>query len=686
MLKCLCKYDNDYVLRLAYSIYEFPYNMINKDNNNGYFNEFLTLDIETSVINRGTDEAESFMYIWQASIHNVVVMGRTWQELKMFLYRLMETIKTDDNKLVCYIHNLSYEFEFMRLFLKINNDNVFATDAHKVLRCTDLTQFFEFRCSYLLSNMSLSKFVENTPNAHYLKAKGDLDYKVVRTSKTELTTIELGYCYNDVRGLHEAIEYRLLNDTLKTIPFTSTGYVRRECRYAMQKNRKNREQFENIRLTPEQYILCKECFRGGNTASNRYLTDSIYKKVGSYDISSSYPFVMLAYDFPIGKFQQYEPTSVDDLLKLNKKYCTIGRYMFTNIKLKNNKPIPYIPYSKCKEVYGDVSYNGRILQADFIIISLTNIDLDIINSMYEYDEISFEEYYIARKGKLPKELRDEVLKYFNNKSLLKGVKGKEYEYMTNKALLNAIYGMTVTDPLHDEICLLDSGEWEHNKTPLKKISEGLDKYYKGKNNFLSYQWGVFVTAYARMRLQQAIDKVGMDVIYCDTDSVKYKDINNKKVFEELNEETLKYCKDNKITHTITTETGKTYSLGLWDSENNKDGYEYDEFKTLGAKKYAFKTIKGIGITVAGLNKSRGAKALENKNGLDDFKDGMLFDETESGRTTVKYNSSEKIHNIEVDGVIMETGSNIVIEDTTYLLGVTQAMKNIIRNCKKDGGL
>lgn len=681
MFKCLCRYDNDYVLRYAYDIYNFPYHIISTDGKGDYYKEFMTFDIETSVYNRGTEESEAFMYIWQISIHNLVIMGRTWKELQMFFDRLKEYVNTG-LKMVIYVHNLSYEFEFMRLFLGITNANIFATDSHKVLKCTTID--FEFRCSYFLTNSSLARFIKDTPGAHYQKAVDDLDYKTLRTPETELTPVELGYCYNDVRGLHEAIEAKLIDDDLNSIPCTSTGYVRRDCRYAMQKNKKNKIQFRSIKLNARQYLLCKEAFRGGNTASNRYLTDSIYTKVGSYDISSSYPYVMLAYKFPVGKFQIEDITSVRELEEDNKRFCTIGRYSFTNIRLKKNKPIPYIPYAKCRNVIMDTSYNGRILKADYLQISLTNIDYDIIKSMYEWDEIGIDEFYIARKGYLPKELRDRVLHYFKQKSLLKGVKGMEVEYMQNKALLNAIYGMCVTDPLHDVITLMDNGDWSDEKTPLEQIQDGLDKYYKGKNNFLSYQWGVFVTAYARMRLQQAIDKVGMDVIYCDTDSVKYKGIDNKKIFDKLNEETLKYCKENNIEHTITTEKGKTYSLGLWDSENNKDGYEYDEFKTLGAKKYAYKTIRGIGVTVAGLNKIQGAKTLEQNNGLLDFTDGMIFNENESGRTTAKYNCiNQKIHYLNVNGVKIETGSNIVIEDTTYTLGISKAMEALIKQCKQE---
>src|SRR5699024_12769880 len=54
-------------------------------------------------------------------------------------------------------------------------------------------------------------------------------------------------------------------------------------------------------------------------------------------------------------------------------------------------------------------------------------------------------------------------------------------------------------------------------------------------------WGVFVTTYARQRLQQAIDIIGIDCIYCDTDSVKYVG-EHEYVFEYLNKSVLDAAK------------------------------------------------------------------------------------------------------------------------------------------------
>lgn len=664
MYSVKCLYDNEYRTEEAYSVAEFPYNLIASDHGKKYISLPATFDIETTTINK-EPTPEAYMYIWQMCINGFVVFGRTWQEWQQFLNNIKEKLQLNkDKKLVIYVHNLSYEFGFCNQFLEF--DNIFATDRHKVLKASN--DCFEFRCSYRLSNMNLAKFIENSENTHHNKGLNDLDYRDIRTPKDELTNVEYGYCYNDVLGLYEALLSMLQTDTLETIPLTSTGFVRRDCRLAMRKNKYNRSLFLKTKLNKDLYILNKEAFRGGNTASSRFHTNEILKNIGSYDISSSYPYVMVAEQFPMGKFMYYEVETLDDLKYINNKYCTLGRYLFINLRLKDNVPIPYIPYSKsiCNKAK---CYNGRVLEAEACQISLTNIDFEIINNQYDYDDLLVKDTYVSRKDKLPKELIDQVFHYFNLKSTLKGDDEHYYEYVKAKNKLNSIYGMCVTDIVHREINF-QNGEWLINDSD---IDNEISKYYKSYNNFLMYQIGVFVTAHARKRLQQAIDVVGMDVVYCDTDSVKYIG-NHDNDFKQLNEQMIKYNQEHNIKHTIEV-NNKVFMLGQFDSENQKGKtYCYDEFITLGAKKYAYKINGKIGVTVSGLEKRKGAEELERGNGLKDFKNGKVF--IDSGRTVAYFNNMP-IHKIKVKNVEIETASNIAIVDTTYTLGITDTMLDII---------
>ena len=676
MKGCLVNFNNSKAVVKAYNQEDFPYFRIKKSNpliqpTKRYIEHLMTFDIETSTIEKTDGSFEGFMYHWQVCIDGYVCFGRTWKEFLTFLRKMNRALKNFDenHKLVCYIHNFSYEFQFLYSWIKL--ENVFAIDKRKPLKAISKEFNIEFRCSYLLSNMNLKKFIENTPNAHYFKGSGDLDYHKILTPQTDLTMSELGYCFNDVMGLYEAVIHLLKEDTLTTIPLTSTGYVRRECRINMRKNKNNRKQFIELRLDDKLYQLCKDSFRGGNTASNRYKTNFINYDVSSYDMSSAYPYAMISGLYPITPFQEETITSLDMLDDYNNRYCTLAYYSFENVKLKKGVPFPYIPYSKCIEFIApsydtnfkgkECCYNGRVLEADFIKIAMTNYDYQIFINQYEYDQenVRVEDFYYSHKGFLPQELIDTVIEFFTLKSQLKGIEQKEYEYMKSKNKLNSLYGMIVTDIIRQENLFNDQWEKGENST--------LDDYYSKRNNFLTYQWGLFVTAICRSNLQKAIDKIGLDCVYIDTDSVKYVG-NHDEVFEQINQEMIAWCSDNDIINSVKVGNQK-YFLGLYDREKG-----YDEFVTLGAKKYAFKQNNKIGITVAGLNKISGAKELKEKGGLSKFKIGAEF--INSGRKTVYYNDDKK-HFITVQGCKIENASNIALVDTTYTLGMTDVMLSIL---------
>ena len=682
-------YDNEYRIEHAY-VYsdendkkEF-FNRIKgggkhvtsrKNKQRVYTNKYGTFDIETSTIydeQRSKSENrecyESFMYISMFAINGNIIYLRKWEQVQEFLALLEKECQLSfANTMVIYVHNLSYEYEFMKRFVNITN--IFATDRHKIIKLI-IDDCIEFRCSYYLSNMSLAKFIENTEGTHHNKGINDLDYSIIRTPSTTLTKRELGYCYNDVMGLYECIHSKLKEDTLATIPLTSTGYVRRDCRLASRKDRRNRKVFINSKIDDDMYTMLKKAFRGGNTHASRYMCDIVIDNVYSYDIASSYPFVMIAYKYPISQFMKIN--EVFDLEELQ-EYDTMAyicNIYLEDVEIKKGIPIPYIAYSKCEictskddenEKDNSIIFNGRVLKAKHILMTVTDIDLEIIKTQYTFSSCLIDSLYIARKDYLPKYLRDNIYKYFEDKSKLKGDDEHKYEYMKAKNKLNSIYGMTVTDIKHPTYKLNEDMELvEDESTTLKK-------YFSSYNNFLSFQWGVWVTAYARRQLQRAIDLIGLDMIYCDTDSVKFIGKEHIKEIEELNKDILKYCSNNDIINYVDVGS-KRYYLGIFDKEE-----PYEKFKTLGAKQYAYVQHNKLGITVSGLPKSA-SKELKEKGGLDAFKSGAIFSKT--GRTYAIYNN-DNIHTIRVNDEEIQTGSNISIVPTTFTINLTETMANII---------
>ena len=660
----------------VYNINDFPYDELIKlptcqNRKTCYYNISASFDIETTSIEppyeyvNGKKEylynPYGFMYHWQFCINNKVVFGRIWGEFQTFLNRLSRAMNLSENlKLVIYVHNLSFEFQFMKEFLDIKS--IFAKDKRKPMKV--ITNDFEFRCSYFLSNMSLAKFCENSSGCIHYKLEDTYDYSKIRTPKTPLNKREQGYCYNDVRGLCECIDTLLENDTIATIPLTNTGYVRREYRQAMN-NKKNRDTFLKTQLNSEQYTMLRKAFRGGNTHANRYMANKIIKNVYSFDISSSYPTAIAEMDFPVTGFTMCEIDTQEKLDYFIERYAMVLDVTFLNIETKPDSVIPYIDIAHTTERYNIVNDNGRILKADVITITLTDIDLNIIRETYDYECFKVNKAMYSKRGKLPFELRKKLMDFFEAKTLLKGVENKEYEYMKSKNRLNSTFGMTVTDLAHSTIEYdVDTMEWSEEKP---NLDEALTKFYKSRNNFLSYQWGVWVTANARRRLQDMLNMVGRDVVYIDTDSIKF--INKKHIeeFEKKNEELIKQAENNDIPAFIDRhekDKTKRFYLGTWDNDGN-----YERFKTLGAKKYCYeKKDKNDHIhfetTVSGMSKKKGAKAVGN---IERFQIGRTF--TDIGRTVSWYND-EKPHQITINGDTFTTASNIGILETTYTLGVT----------------
>ena len=668
---------------IVYSVNDFPYDklygnklirkQLTKNSACYYYNLVATFDIETTtiepnykikVVNKKKNKTKKdyevnpygFMYQWQMCVCGYVVFGRTWEEWLLFLDNVKDTLQiSDKRRLVIYVHFLSFEFQFIKDF--INIESVFAREKRKPIK-VNTTDGLEFRCSYFLSNMSLKKFCENTENViHYKLSGDDYDYNKLRTPQTPLTEKEKAYCYNDVMGLYECITELLKEDKITTIPITNTGYVRREFRHVMQ-TESLRQQFEKLMLDVEQYELCNKAFRGGNVHANRYNVNKIIDNVKSMDIQSSYPACINLDYYPIGRFMWIDIKTIKELNEYCKKYCVVMEIVIKDIIIKPETVNPYIDVAHCINKHNVVIDNGRVLKAEYIQLCITEIDYKIIKNTYNFKEqnVMIIKAMFSERGKLPIELREKMLDFYERKTKLKGVDGKEYEYLKSKNRLNSTFGMMVTDICSNEIIFSDN-EWKEVE-PNKE--ERLEKYYESRNSFLSYQWGIYVTAHARERLQRMIDIVGLDLCYCDTDSVKYTNSElYDKYFESVNDEIIQQSRNND-TCNYSEKDGKRYYLGVWDD----DGF-YKKFKTVGSKKYCYvdKNDK-LHITVAGMSKQKGAERVGT---IENFNIGKEF--VDVGRTVSWYNDSD-IHEITVDNCTFTTASNIGVIETTYTLGVT----------------
>ena len=617
-------------------------------------------------------EFYSIMYIWMFSINDTVYYGRTWEELKEFWTTLDENIP---QKKIVFIHNLSYEFQFLRS--QFDFKDVFARTKRKVMKATLSYYNIEFHCTYLMSNIGLERLA-TTYKLPIKKLVGNLDYNVIRSPATKLTKKELDYCENDCLVIYHYIKMEL-SDYIRVdkIPITSTGKVRRELQQEAYKNVYYRRKIRKaINTDPHIYNLLLECFQGGYTHANWIYTNEIMYNVDSYDFTSSYPYVMTSFKFPMSEFVPDNVKSISDMYRL---YAYILVVRFTNLKCKyyNN----FISSSKCRYIKKGKYDNGRLMSADEIEIVLTDVDFRFILETYncEYEIL---ESYSALYGYLPKMLINFILDKYVKKTELKGIEEEEINYQRVKALFNSIYGMTVTNTIRNDVIYDNVSGWSEELLSNEKILELLEK--EKKKGFLSFSTGVYVAAWARYNLLSNLIKLDKNCLYADTDSLKLSEGYDKSVIDNYNNDVIERIKYVSKILDIPIEKyspkdikGDSHLLGVFECETKKgDQYTYTKFISQGAKKYCVEQQGKLKITVAGVPKS-GAKALKS---IEEFRDDFEFKSSVTNKQTLIY-LDEQVENEFTD----YQGNNYINKDKTgcclipcsYVLGKAYDYANLI---------
>lgn len=609
----------------------------------------------------------SLCYCWSVAIGNKEeeiyrFFGRTLESFKEFLYDI-EVLTPDVYKFI-YVHNLKYEFQFLRnIFAGMQ---VFAREVRTPIYV--VWENYEFRCSYLLTNLSLANWAK-TKNFMHQKLAGSLDYYKSRTPYTIMNDEEINYSLEDsvivVEGIREYLnEYK----HIKNIPLTQTGRVRKEVQNLMLKeyewHRKMKGAYCNNIIEYKEHT---SVFWGGLTRANRLHAGLILKDVSTRDATSAYPWQMLSKQYPVTDFAK---TSNYEYIKNNPDFCFYLTVEF--YKLKSRYWNSYIPTDKCISVKNAMLDNGRIIEADYVKIRVLDIDYNIIKRSYYIDKEEIIDMHYALKGYLNQEFLRYIVKLFNEKTRYKGVEGKEELYQRSKEMLNSMYGMMVTREFNNEILFTD--DWIVKELTLdsfnKKLDDILSKQYKLNYTFMM---GAYVTAYQRESLWSFVESFDELIVYMDTDSHKYImtddteywyidynsdiEIEQFKVAERLG---ISINELNPI-----SPTGEISSIGKYIPEQS-----YAEFKTLGAKRYAYKydCDNECHCTISGVNKHSGGLALQGD--LNNFKNGFVFENEYCKKLTMHYldNQSEVVYNKgRADEFVSNYKYGIASEPATYTL-------------------
>lgn len=597
----------------------------------------------------------SICYIWMLSINDTVLYGRKLSELPELLKLLV--LNTEVTPII-YVHNLTFDFQFLRNVLEFSE--VFARVRRKPMYAK--ASGVEFRCSYMLTRLSLKAWGDTLD---IKKQVGLLDYTELRTPLTKLTEAELKYCEYDLLVMYRGLlKYMQKYGSLSDIPLTQTGEVRKVIKSMFSKN--NGYHFKVTNLQPKtynEYKRLRSVFAGGETHANRLYCsctgefrdkktkkrfkveqDKILKRVASFDKTSDYPYQMCAERFPMSRFVKVS----NDLRFLDtENYAYIIECQLLHVRSLTNTT--YISRSHCVSIKNGKYDNGRLISADSVALCITEQDYLTIQEVYSFTIGEITAVYRSRKGYMPKQYIEYILELYEYKTTLKGDPKKAELYAQSKQFINSLYGMEVTDIIMPDVSFVNNSWGRYIPLTPDQIQERLDdiqkKFYK---NNLAYQWGVWVTAYARRELMQAVLFCDQHEVYHDTDSVKllhYEDYHYYFKFQNtvMDEKLRKMCDIYDIDFEKTRPkkpNGKRAPLGHWDFEGI-----YAKFKTLGAKKYAYwymfdpdgSTISpensGMHVTVSGVPKAEGSALLKS---LDDFKEGYVFDREKCGKKLLTY--------------------------------------------------
>ena len=630
---------------------------VSKKGTETYNNAVMMLDTETSKKSKKDGEANhivAFTISIRYKHENICTLyGHNPSELIECLNRIFKVFSGDHT--IIYVHNLSYDWVFIRKYLfeaygtPIKQLN---TKSHYPIRI-EFNNGLILRDSLILSQKSLDKWAKDMRVEH-LKASGKWDYDKIRSQSDEFTADELEYIEHDTLAGVECIDAlaEQLHHRLYAMPYTATGIVREEAR-KIGKAYHAHDEFQKITPDFNVYLMLEQCFHGGFTHANRYMINElITDQVRCYDFKSSYPYVMLTERYPMRRFKPYKKLcTIEDLLKQSDKYGFITKLIMIKPRLKDEfNPMPVLQYSKLLRSINTINDNGRVLCAGYVEIYVTEVTLKLISEQYIYDKAVCIENYYSKKEYLPRWFTDYIFKLFTDKCELDGI--DPLNYMLSKAKLNSCYGMCVQKAIQDDIEELYHVNEYH--TTSNYTEENYEKYRESRARFLPFQWGVWVTEYAMKNLHTLGSMCG-SWLYSDTDSVFGSDFDDQAI-EAYNDQCRKKLTANG--YGSVTVGDKEFTLGV--AELDKI---CEEFKTLGAKRYAYRSAKDheLHITVAGVPK-KGVNCLQNN--ISNFQKGFLFDGITTGKKQHTYIYADEPY---IDENGNETADSVDLSACDYLL-------------------
>lgn len=608
----------------------------------------VSFDIKTSSFLHHDAQCAS-MYVWIVCIGGVLIYGRTWAQFVLLLKILKRFFDLGPSrKLVIYTHMLPYKYQFFRLWVKWSD--VFAMGPAAPAYAEAAALGIVFRDSYILTRCRVEELI--TKVHIRLGRPYQLDRETIRTPDTRLTASAVSSVVSDALIICVYIAEQIKKEgSVKDIPMTKTGYIRRDCRdycyYCVHiedetQRRKSmfayRKVMQELTLTPDEFLFLQTAFSGGFAHQSNIYGGELVHDCISYDQSSAYIAAIVLDYYPMSKGICEDSLTVEQYLQLCKKYCVVATVTLHNVRPRIDYEC-YIQQSKCQELEDASVSAGRVRYCRRCTLTITEIDLNIINQVYDFDLVKVHMAYRYKRGRLPRRLVEYCAKMYARKTWLKGDEERQREYNAIKEDLLSIYGMFVTSPVREQFTYdCDVDKWNEPSVP--DLDDAIEQYNKKFTRFTSYAWGPYVTAHCRRRTWNAILNIGRDYVYSDTDCVKflrpdkhkaYIDEYNKLIEQQIDDAARALYIDADLLRPKDSH-GHVHPLGAWELDA-----VYSDFKSLGAKRYLtrdkFRSDK-LKATMSGVNPLLAARYLSMQYPGREFKKfdiGLEIPASNSGR-------------------------------------------------------
>lgn len=306
----------------------------------------------------------------------------------------------------------------------------------------------------------------------------------------------------------------------------------------------------------ESYKLLKEkTFIGGYCGCTT--TEDLQETLGHVDFTTSYIAQALTNYYPMSRF---EKASMDDFKSNIKNKCCLIKITLYDFKADRHV---FLGKKHAIEITNPkFSRTSKILTADKATFLLTEMDFELVTTMYRYSSFEINEYYVSDRGPLPEYVTSVAEELYAAKALAaKGSKERTWA----KSLTEHVYG-AMDSPVYGD------------KSWVKVKTEAVACPY----------WAIWMVSHARFALMTTAAALGTDFVYADTDSLFFKNpYLHVQLIEQYNRNMQAKVELYCLKHGLDFELYKELGTFKYEEDATPDHFTIIRFKSCGPKRYIY---------------------------------------------------------------------------------------------------